>query len=144
MRVIQRIGDPDGGAQGEWQRQGAVLQSAREGRAVDILHHQEDGRPVLTNVMECADVRMRDAGDGARFVPEPFDAAVWRVHDLAREELDGDGPIESRIARTVDFAHSSGAERCQDLERAEAGSRGEPHDGVDWEYSDYGSASPRV
>ena len=112
----------------EWQRQRAVLQPPREGRAVDILHHQEDRRTVLTDVMKRADIRMRDAGDGASFVAEPFDAAAWRVHELAREQLDGDGPIESRIARTVDFAHSPGTERCQDLERAEAGARGEPHD----------------
>ena len=127
MRVVQRVGDLDGGAQREWQRQRAVLQSPREGRAVDILHHQEDGRAVLTDVMERADIRMRDAGDGARFVAEPFDPAAGRVHELAREQLDGDGPIEPRIARTVDFAHSPGTERCQDLERAEAGARGEPH-----------------
>jgi len=46
-----------------------------------------------------------------------------------------------RSDRVVYRAHgrlppSSGAEPCQDLERAEAGSRGEPHDGFDWEYSD--------
>ena len=55
----------------------------------------------------------------ASLVAEPFDPAAWRVHELAREQLDGDGPIESRIARTVDLAHSPGTERCQDLERAE-------------------------
>ena len=77
---------------------------------------------------------MRDAGDDASFVAESFDPAAWRVHQFAREQLDGDGPIESRIARTVDFTHSAGAERCQDLERAEAGAGGEPHDGVNWEY----------
>ena len=85
MRVVQRVGDLDGGAQRERQRQRAVLQSPRERRAVDILHHQEDGRTVLPDVMKCADVRMGDARDGARFVAEPFDAAAWRVHELARE-----------------------------------------------------------
>ena len=127
MRVVQRIGDLDGDAQRERQRQRAVLQPPREGHAVDVLHHQEDRRAVLTDVMERADIRMGDAGDGARFVAEPFDPAARRVHELAREQLDGDGPIEPRIARTVDFAHSPGTERCQDLERAEAGARGEPH-----------------
>ena len=77
--------------------------------------------------MERADIRMSDAGDGAGFVAEPLDPAARRVHELAREQLDGDGPIEPRIARTVDFTHAPGTERCQDLERAEAGARGEPH-----------------
>ena len=128
MRVVQGIGDPDGGPQGERQRQRAVLQPPREGHAVEILHHQEDRRTVLADVMECADIRMRDAGDGASFVAEPFDPAAWRVHELAREQLDGDGPIESRVARTVDFTHSPGTERCQDLEWAEAGAGRETHD----------------
>ena len=70
---------------------------------------------------------MREAGDGASFVAEPFDTAVRRVHELVREQLDGDRPIEPRIARTVDFAHSPGTDQCQDLERAEAGAGGEPH-----------------
>ena len=68
---------------------------------------------------------------GACFESESFDARVLRVHQFAWEELDGDGPIEARIARSIDFAHSSGAERCQDLKRAEADSRREPHDGLD-------------
>ena len=89
---------------------------------------------------------MCDAGDGAGFVAKPFDSAARRVHELAREELDGDGPIESRIARTVDFTHSPGPEGCQDLERAEAGARGEPHcrelatGRVDREYNDLAPA----
>ena len=141
MRVVQCVGDLDGGAQRERQRQRAVFQSLREGRAVDILHHQEDRRTVLPDVMQRADIRMGDARDRACFVAEPFDPAARRVHELAREQLDGDGPIESRIARTIDFTHSPGTERCQDLERAEAGARGEPHcraatGSVDREYSD--------
>ena len=127
MRVVQGVGDPDGRPLGEREREGAVLQSSGECRAVDILHDQEDGRTVLTDVMKRADVRMRDARDGASFVAEPFDPATWRGHQLAREELDGDGPLESRIASPVDFPHSPGTERCQDLERAETGARGEPH-----------------
>ena len=127
MRVVQGVGDPDRGAQRERQRQRAVFQPLGEGRALDILHHQKDGRTVFTDVMKRADIRMRDAGDGASFVAEPFDPAARRVDELAREQLDGDGPIEPRIARAVDFTHSPGAEQCQDLERAKAGAGVEPH-----------------
>src|SRR5262245_10132319 len=84
--------------------------------------------------MERADIRVGDARDGASLLAETLDADS--VHDLAGQELDGNGPIESRITSTIDFPHPSGAKRCQDLKRAEAGSRYEPHDGVDWEYSD--------
>jgi hypothetical protein len=70
---------------------------------------------------------MGDAGDDARFVAEAFDPAAWRVHELAREQLDGDGPIESRVASPIDFTHASGAQRGQDFEWAKSGSRNEPH-----------------
>jgi hypothetical protein len=63
---------------------------------------------------------MCDAGYDACFMAEPFDPAIRRVQDFTREELDGDGPIEPGIARAVDLSHSSGTERCEDLERAEA------------------------
>ena len=99
----------------------------REGLALDILHDQEDGRAVFADVVERADIRVCDAGDGARFVAEPFDPAAWRVQELAREQLDGDGPIQSRIARPIDFAHPAGAKRRKDLERAESGAGARPH-----------------
>ena len=142
MRVVQGVGDLDGGAQREWQRQRAVFESPGERRAVDILHHQEDRRAVVADVMERADIGVCDAGDGAGFVAKPFDSAARRVHELAGEELEGHGPIESRIARTVDLTHSPGPEGGQDLERAEAGAGGEPHcrelatGRVDREYND--------
>jgi hypothetical protein len=77
--------------------------------------------------MERADIRMRDARDGASFLSEAFDPVARRGHQLAREQLEGDGPVESRIASPVDLTHSPGTERCQDLEWAEAGAGSEPH-----------------
>jgi hypothetical protein len=76
--------------------------------------------------VERADIRVRDAGDDARFVPEPVDPPARFVHEIAREELDGDDPIESRIARPIDFTHPAGAQRRQDLERAKSIAGGEP------------------
>ena len=127
MRVVKRIGDPDGGTQGEGKRQRAILEPPREGVALDILHDEEDRRTVLTDVVQCADIRMRDACDDASFVAEPFDPGTWRGHQFARQNLEGDSPLEPRIAGTVDFAHSPGAEWCQDLERAETSAGCEPH-----------------
>jgi hypothetical protein len=113
--------------QGEGHRERAVFESAGESGAGDMLHHQEDGRAVLADVVECADVRMRDARDRPRFLPEALDPAARRGHELARQDLDGDDSIQSRIAGPVDFAHPPRAERGQDLEGAEAGAGIEPH-----------------
>jgi hypothetical protein len=76
MGVVQGIGDSDGGAQYERQPERTVLQSARQGGAVDVFHHEEDSRTVLSDVVQRADVRMRDAGDDASLVAKPFDPAA--------------------------------------------------------------------
>jgi hypothetical protein len=94
MCVIQRIGDPDGPAQGEWERQKAVLESPGEGRAVDILHDQEDRRTVLTDVIECADVRMRDAA---------MARASWRNRSTLRSGAFTASPGRGAL-NSVDFS----------------------------------------
>src|SRR5262249_22082325 len=43
------------------------------------------------------------------------------------KNLDGDGALESRVARSVDLSHAAGTERSLDLVRAEFGSRREGH-----------------
>ena len=53
--------------------------------------------------------------------------SAGRVQELAREHLDGDRPIEPRIAGPIHFAHPPGAERRQDLERAKTGAGRESH-----------------
>ena len=127
MCVVKRIGDPDGGAHGEWKRQRAILKPPREGVALDILHDEEDRRTVLTHVVQCADIGMRDACDDASLVAEPFDPGTWRGQEFTRQNLEGDSPLEPRIAGAVDFAHPPGAEWCQDFERAETSAGREPH-----------------
>ena len=127
MRVVERIGDLDRGAQRKVQRQRAVLESRRQSDAVHVLHDQEDRGAVFANVVQRTDMLMGNAGDGARFATKPFDPAAGRLQELAREQLDGDRPIEPRIACPIHFAHPAGTERRQDLERAKAGAGRESH-----------------
>jgi hypothetical protein len=70
---------------------------------------------------------MSRAGDRARLEAKALDPVPRRVQQLAREELDGDRPVEPSIARSIDFTHAAGTEWCQDLERTEAGAGREPH-----------------
>ena len=80
----------------------------------------EYGRSVLTDVVERADIRVRDAGDRARFLPEAVDTPARRVDELAGQELDGNDPIEPRIVRPIYLAHPTRAERREDLVGAQA------------------------
>jgi len=51
---------------------------------------------------------MIQRGDRAGF---PLEALI----ELLGADLDGHGAVEARVARCVDFAHASGAERREDL-----------------------------
>ena len=53
------------------------------------------------------------------FTLEPRDAVRVRRHCLG-EHLDGDAAPKLRVTRAIDFAHTAGAERRDDLVRAEA------------------------
>ena len=74
------------------------------------------------DVVERADVRMRQLRDGPRLALEAL-AAARVVGEIAGEHLDRDVAIEPRVARAIDLAHAAGAERPEDLERAEPAAR---------------------
>jgi len=62
---------------------------------------------------------MVERGDGARFSLETV-ARDWIGGDVRREYFDRDRPIEPRVARLVDFAHSPGADPHRELVRTDA------------------------
>ena len=75
------------------------------------------------------DVRMREGGDSFGLT---FEAGVCGrlAREFGGENLDGDGAIEPRVSGFVDFAHTAGAQRRNDLIGTESGSGGERHDGA--------------
>src|SRR5262249_49905310 len=64
--------------------------------------------------------------DGLRLAFETL-LRLGAVRKVRREDLDRDRPLEPRVARLVDLAHASGADRGQDLVGTEASSRSERH-----------------
>ena len=106
MRGHQRLGDVDGDAEGRGDRKGAAPKARRQRLAVDQFHHQvgcvppaDPGRP---DVVQRADTRMGQPRDRAGLALEAL-AAV--VSDARREHLDGNVPIQARVARPVDLTH---------------------------------------
>ena len=63
-------------------------------------------------------VRMGDRADRARLLREPAEPLLVRA-ELGRQDLDGDGAADARIARSPHLAHATRAERCLDDVRAE-------------------------
>ena len=99
--------------------QRATQQAAGERFALDQLHHQElcpgaiDLR--LADVVERADVRMREPGDDTRFPFQPL-AAVRVGGELSGQHLDGHLPVEPRVSGPVDLAHPAGSQGPDNLE----------------------------
>ena len=120
MRGHQRLGDVDGNAEGRVDRKGPAPEARRQRLAVDQFHHQvgcvpltDPGRP---DVVQRADARMGEPRDCARLALEAL-AAV--VSDARREHLDGDVPIQARVARPVDLTHPTRSEQAEHFEGAE-------------------------
>ena len=65
--------------------------------------------------------------DRARFAIEPF-AEQGIGGERGGEDLDGDGPVEPRVAGSIDLAHAARADRRDDLVRAEACTSGQGHE----------------
>ena len=118
VRGIERIRELDRDPQDvlEWQR--AAQQPVGQRLARQILHHQELDAVLLADVVQRADVRVRQARDRAGFAPKAF-LAPGVIGDARRQDLDRDGSIEPRVARFVDFAHAAGAERRHDFIRSQ-------------------------
>jgi hypothetical protein len=74
---------------------------------------------MLAHVVQGADVRVRQRGDGLRFALEP--GAAFRVGtDVSRQDLDGDAAVEAGVAGPVHLAHAACPDGGLDLVRAEA------------------------
>ena len=70
VRLVQRVGNLDGVLQHLLQRQRTFQQPLRERLAFEILHHQKINSVLMADVVERADVRMIQAGDGFCFAVE--------------------------------------------------------------------------
>ena len=107
-----------------WIGSGPFTQALREGLAFEIFHHQEIDVVLMAGVVEGADVRMVQAGDGFCFAVEAL-AQFGAVGEMSGKNLDGDDAIEARIAGLVHFAHSARADRGDNFVRAEFCASGE-------------------
>ncbi len=74
-----------------------------------------------SDVVERADVRMRERGDGLGFALEPR-AELGIRGEFRGEDLDGDGAVEPCIPRPVHLAHAAGAEAGRRFRKARASS----------------------
>jgi len=87
----------------------AAGQPLGEGLTLEIFEHEEVDTALVADVVERADVRVIERRDRARLAVEAL-AQLRICGEGLGQHLDGDRPIEPRIARPIDLAHPAGAD----------------------------------
>ena len=113
FRDEQRLGDRDRPAR----------EALREVFTLDELHNQRPDAVRLLEAVDVRDVLMVQRGQRPGLALKPRDPLCVGGERLG-QDFDRDGAIQLRVLRSIDFTHTAGAERGQDLVRAEAGPRG--------------------
>jgi hypothetical protein len=85
--------------------------------SLEILHHKEEPIAFRDEIVEGADVRMRQARDRASFQREALSASGIPSR-LAQQAFDRDIAAQPRVVGAVHLAHSPGADRREDFVRA--------------------------
>jgi hypothetical protein len=80
----------------------------------------------MSDIMQDANVRMIQAGDGLRFLLEAL-AQCRIIGKMGWKNLDGNDAVQAGVARAVDFSHAACTERCKDFVRAQASAGRERH-----------------
>ena len=114
VRLVQRVGDFDRILQHLLNRQRAFHQALRQCLPLDIFHHQKICVVLMAGIVERADVRMIQAGNGFRFALEAL-AQFRAFREMRRQNFDRDNSVEARIAGFVYFAHAARANRREDF-----------------------------
>ncbi len=101
--AFQRPGKLNGNLEREVEREWALYF-----RAFDVLHDDVVG----TDVVNLADIRMIQSGDGAGLALKSF-------AELFEGRFDGDDTVQARVASFPYFTHATGTDGREDFVRAE-------------------------
>src|SRR5580692_9856523 len=80
----------------------------------------------MADVVQSANVGMRQLGDRPRFILQAL-PQIRVLRKVFGQDFDGDGSVESRILRSIHFAHPASRQRCDDFVGAKPGTRRKGH-----------------
>ena len=123
----QRVRDADGDRQRVVERQRAPYEPVGQCFALEQFHDEVRRAGLIANVVQRADVRMRQLRDGASFAIES--RPKLRVcREVGGQDFDRNRPVETRVSRTIDLSHAARAERADHFIRAETCAWSESHE----------------
>ncbi len=124
MRSVQGVSDFNGDRQCLAERQCPARQARPERLAIEQFHDEKGGALVQPDVMNRADVAMRELRDRARLAIEALAELGVRGKPV-RQDFDCDGAIEPRVACFIDLTHPARTDLGGHFIRTEAGARSE-------------------
>jgi len=118
VRFLERFSDLACDGEGFLDRDCPALEPLGEVLPRDELHREEVrrravGKRRVFEAVDVSDVRVVEGGEQLRLALEAGEA-VGVLRQLGRQQLDRHVAAELRIGRTVDLAHSAGAEEADD------------------------------
>ena len=116
MRLLQGLGDLHAVPEQKRHRQRPAGNPVGERLSFQILHHQVFRAVLAADVVNGADVGMRQPGDGPGLALEASPPGGGRHH--VRQHLDGHGAPQPGVGGPVDLAHATHSEERTDLIRA--------------------------
>jgi len=104
-----------------------ILRAFGECYPVDTGHDEEDDAITLIDLVDRHDVGMRQLRGRARLTQKTI-ADLGRLRERRWKHLDGDGPIELGVDRSIDDAHAAASDLADDSEvrRERAADAGPP------------------
>ncbi len=118
VRRLERRGDLGSEPQGLIDGEQPSGEAFCKGLPLEQFHHQVLDAVLVAHVVERADVRVRQLGDGLRLPLEPL-PDLGALGETRRQHLDRDRPLEPRVSRFVDLPHPASSQWRDDLVRTE-------------------------
>ena len=126
VRGRETVGDLPGEIEGLVQAQRSVRETGAQRFAFQQLRHDVRQTIMCAGVVHRHDVRVVQLPGRACFFFEPAQP-VGAIGQRCRQDLDRDVAGEAGVARAIDLAHAAGADRRDDLVRAETIARRQRH-----------------
>ena len=126
MGAIQRVGDLRGDLQRLRDGQCTPREPVFEGFPFHELEHEVVEAVLTADIVKRADMWVGEPGDRASLALEPL-ARERIARHVRRQDLDGNRPVQSRVARLEDLAHAAGGDPVNDFVRSQPAARCDRH-----------------
>jgi hypothetical protein len=113
VAVLEGVSDLDRDVDDFTEAERAVVEDAPERRPVDERHHEKERAVVASHVVDRDDSGVVHLRDDLRLALKPL--LDVRGELGGREQLDGDFPVQHRVARPIDDSHAAAAQFGRDL-----------------------------